>query len=546
MHGRTRPAVPHATAGERGGRLAEHAINPGVGDQPEVRREVRELSLLFEVSQTLERSLDLGEVLGLVLEAMAEHMGMLRGTITLLNRETGEISIEAAYGLSASQKQRGRYKLGEGVTGKVVASGQPVAVPRISEEPQFLDRTGARKGLSKKDISFVCVPIKLESETIGTLSADRLFAEDISLAEDVRLLRIIASMIAEAVRLRRSAEEERQRLLEENVRLQMELKERFRPANIIGNSKAMQAVYDLIAQVARSDTTVLLRGESGAGKELVAHAIHYNSRRAEKPFVKVNCAALPETIIESELFGHEKGSFTGAIAQRKGRFELATGGTIFLDEIGDLSPATQIRFLRVLQEREFERVGGSETIRTDVRIITATNRDLETLIEEGTFRQDLYYRLNVFPIHVPPLRERKTDIVLLADHFVQKYNDAHGKNVRRISTPAIDMLMAYHWPGNVRELENCIERAVLLSMDDVIHGHHLPPTLQTAEASGTGLTRTLPEALEALEREMVLDALKSSRGNMAKAARALGISERVMGLRVKRLGIAPKRFRTSV
>jgi Nif-specific regulatory protein len=526
--------------------LAEHAINPGVGDPPEVRREVRELSLLFEVSQTLERSLDLGEVLGLVLEAMAEHMGMLRGTITLLNRETGEISIEAAYGLSASQKQRGRYKLGEGVTGKVVASGQPVAVPRISEEPQFLDRTGARKGLSKKDISFVCVPIKLENETIGTLSADRLFAENVSLEEDVRLLRIIASMIAEAVRLRRSAEEERQRLLEENVRLQMELKERFRPANIIGNSKAMQAVYDLIAQVARSDTTVLLRGESGVGKELVAHAIHYNSRRAEKPFVKVNCAALPETIIESELFGHEKGSFTGAIAQRKGRFELATGGTIFLDEIGDLSAATQIRFLRVLQEREFERVGGSETIRTDVRIITATNRDLEALIEEGGFRQDLYYRLNVFPIHVPPLRERKTDVMLLADHFVQKYDDAHGKNVRRISTPAIDMLMAYHWPGNVRELENCIERAVLLSTDDVIHGHHLPPTLQTAEASGTGLTRTLPEALEALEREMVLDALKSSRGNMVKAARALGISERVMGLRVKRLGIAPKRFRTSV
>ena len=525
--------------------MAESDKPKTAGDQPEVRREVRELSLLFEVSQTLERSLDLGEVLGLVLEAMAEHMGMLRGTITLLNRETEEISIEAAYGLSASQKQRGRYKLGEGVTGKVVASGQPVAVPRISEEPQFLDRTGARKRLAKKDISFVCVPIKLENETIGTLSADRLFAEDISLAEDVRLLRIIASMIAEAVRLRRSAEEERQRLLEENVRLQMELKERFRPANIIGNSKAMQAVYDLIAQVARSDTTVLLRGESGAGKELVAHAIHYNSRRAEKPFVKVNCAALPETIIESELFGHEKGAFTGAIAQRKGRFELATGGTIFLDEIGDLSPATQIRFLRVLQEREFERVGGSETIRTDVRIITATNRDLETLIEEGTFRQDLYYRLNVFPIHVPPLRERKTDIVLLADHFVQKYNDAHGKNVRRISTPAIDMLMAYHWPGNVRELENCIERAVLLSTDDVIHGHQLPPTLQTAEASGTGLTRTLPEALQALEREMILDALKSSRGNMAKAARALGISERVMGLRISQYGLDPKRFRTS-
>jgi len=307
----------------------------------------------------------------------------------------------------------------------------------------------------------------------------------------------------------------------------------------------MQAVYDLISQVARSDTTVLLRGESGVGKELVAHAIHYNSARADKPFVKVSCAALPETIIESELFGHEKGAFTGAIARRQGRFELARGGTLFLDEIGDLSPHTQIRLLRVLQEKEFERVGGTETIKTDVRIVTATNRDLEALIEQGQFRQDLYYRLNVFPIHVPPLRQRKTDIMLLADHFVEKYGTAHSHNVRRISTPAIDMLVSYHWPGNVRELENCIERAVLLSDDDVIHGHHLPPTLQTAEASGTPPAGDLQAALDGLERELILDALKSSRGNMTRAARALGMSERIMGLRVKKHAIDARRFRTT-
>jgi Nif-specific regulatory protein len=258
----------------------------------------------------------------------------------------------------------------------------------------------------------------------------------------------------------------------------------------------------------------------------------------------VNCAALPETIIESELFGHEKGAFTGAIAQRKGRFELADGGTLFLDEVGDLSPATQIRLLRVLQEKEFERVGGTATLRANVRLIAATNQDLEALIERGQFRQDLYYRLNVFPIHVPPLRERRTDITLLADHFVEKYNKVHGKNVRRISTPAINMLMSYHWPGNVRELENCIERAVLLTQDDVIHGNHLPPTLQTAEATGTQPQGPLDAALEALEREMVLDALKSARGNMAKAARALGITERIMGLRVNKYGVDPKRFRT--
>jgi len=516
-----------------------------VGHPSKVGREVQELSLLLEISQTLERSLDLREVVGPVLQAMAKHMGMVRGTLTLLNRQTGKIFIEAAVGLSRRQRERGRYKLGEGVTGKVVETGQPAVVPRISEEPMFLDKTGARKGIRKKDISFICVPIKLENETIGALSADHLFSEEVSPEEDVRLLRIIASMIAQAVRLRRAAQEAQQRLLEENARLQEELRDRFRPANIIGRSSAMQAVYDLIAQVAKTRTTVLLRGESGVGKELVAHAIHYNSDRADKPFIKVNCAALPETLIESELFGHEKGAFTGAIAQRKGRFELAQGGTIFLDEIGDLSAHTQIRLLRVLQEKEFERVGGTETIRTDARIIAATNQNLEELVERGTFRQDLYYRLNVFPIHIPPLRQRKTDILLLADFFVEKYSKSHHKHIQRISTPAIDMIMSYHWPGNVRELENCIERAVLISNDDVIHGHHLPPTLQTAEATGTAPAASLAAALDnAVEREMILDALKSSRGNMAKASRTLGISERLIGLRTKKYHIDPKRFRT--
>ena len=519
-------------------------VRSAVRSHPLVRREIHELTLLFEVSQTLDRVLDLREAVGPVLQAMARYAGMLRGTIALLNRETGEISIEAAYGLSDSQRERGRYKLGEGVTGKVVATGRPAVVPRISEEPLFLNRTGARKGLRRKDISFICVPIKLGNEVIGALSADQLFTETKALDEDVRLLAIIASMIAQAVRLRQSAQEEKQRLMEENLRLQEELKDRFRPANIVGSAKAMQGVYDLIAQVARTQTTVLLRGESGVGKELVAHAIHYNSERADKSFVKVNCAALPETILESELFGHEKGAFTGAIIQRKGRFELASGGSIFLDEIGDLSAHTQIRLLRVLQEKEFERVGGTETIKTDARIITATNRDLEEMVEQGQFRQDLYYRLNVFPIRIPALRERKTDIPLLADFFVGKYSKIHHKDIKRISTPAIDMLMAYHWPGNVRELENCIERAVLISNDDVIHGHHLPPTLQTAEATGTQPTGNLLATMENIEREMILDALKSSRGNMAKAARTLGISERLMGLRVAKHGIDYRRFRT--
>ncbi|MFW6158177.1 MAG: nif-specific transcriptional activator NifA [Planctomycetota bacterium] len=511
--------------------------------EPQVKREVRELSLLFEISRILDGSPDLRDVLGPVLKAVAEQTGMVHGAIALLNRGTSEIVTEAAYGLSPTQQERSVYRLGEGITGKVVETGRPSIVPRVSDEPEFLDRAEARKSWGDGELSFVAVPIKLGTETLGCLSVDRRFGGEETLRDDVRLLSIIASMIAQAVRLRQAATEERQRLLEENLRLQEELKDRFRPGNIVGNSGAMQSVYDLIAQVSDSDATVLIRGESGVGKELVAHAIHYNSPRANKPFVRFNCAALPQNILESELFGHEKGAFTGAIQQRKGRFELAHEGTIFFDEIGDLSASTQIKLLRVLQEREFERVGGIEPIRVDVRIIAATNRDLEALVAQGTFRQDLYYRLNVFPIHVPPLRDRKTDILLLADHFCEKYSRQNHKTVRRISTPAIDMMMRYHWPGNVRELENSIERAVLLTDDDVIHGHHMPPTLQTAEASGTVHKGKLPEALDNLERELIIDALKSSRGNQAKAARALGITERVMGLRVKKHGIRPRRFR---
>jgi len=512
--------------------------------EPKVKRELEELSLLFEISQTLDKSLDLRDVVGPLLKTMASKMGMMRGTLTLLNRESGEIAIEEAYGLSESQRERGKYKLGEGITGKVIQTGKSAVIPRISEEPMFLNRTGARGNLKKQDISFICVPIKLGKEIIGALSVDRLFGDTVALKEDLRLLSIISLMIGQAVRLRQQMRMERKQLLEENIQLKEQLKDRFQPANIIGKSKAMQAVYDLIAQVSKSNTSVLIWGESGTGKELVANAIHYNSLRASKPFIKVNCAALPETVIESELFGHEKGSFTGAIGQRKGRFELAHGGSIFLDEVGDLSPATQIKLLRVLQEKEFERVGGITTIKTDVRIIAATNRNLEKLVEEEKFREDLYYRLNVFPIYMPPLRERKTDIPLLADYFVGKYSKANHKNICRISTPAIDMLMSYHWPGNVRELENCIERAVILSNDDVIHGHHLPPTLQTAEATGTPSGGNFQETLNNLERELILDALKSSRGNQTKAAHTLGLTERLMGLRVKKYKIDPKRFRT--
>jgi Nif-specific regulatory protein len=301
----------------------------------------------------------------------------------------------------------------------------------------------------------------------------------------------------------------------------------------------------MLSQVAPSDATVLITGESGTGKELVAAELYRLSRRSGAVLVKVNCAALPESIIESELFGHEKGAFTGAVSQRKGRFEMAHKGTLFLDEIGELSPQIQVKLLRVLQERELERVGGTSTIKVDVRLITATNRNLEEEVKAGRFREDLYYRLNVFPLHIPPLRERKSDIVLLADYFTERYAEKNSKLIKRISTPAIDLLTSYSWPGNVRELENCIERAVILSQDMVIHSYNLPPSLQSAASTNTEPTTTLEAALSRLEKELIVEALKINDGNMAAAARQLAITERQMGLRVHHYGINWRFYRTT-
>jgi Nif-specific regulatory protein len=392
-------------------------------------------------------------------------------------------------------------------------------------------------------MSFVCVPIRAEHRTVGALGAALPFQKDRAYDQEAKFFGLVGSMVGQAVRVHNLVEAERRRLLDENTKLRRELSARYDLRNLVGSSRPMQAVYEQVAQVAPASTTVLLRGESGTGKELVAHAVHYSSPRAKKPFVKVSCAALPESLVESELFGYEPGAFTDARAQKKGRFELAQGGTIFLDEIGELTPSTQVKLLRVLQEREIERLGGVQPIKVNVRVIAATNKDLEAAVKEGAFREDLYYRLNVYSIWLPPLRERKTDIPLLADHFVEKHAAAHGKDVRRIATSAIDMLMSYHWPGNVRELENCVERAVLVCEGGAIHAHHLPPTLQTAEVSGTLARQSLREALDAHEKDLVLDALKSARGNRAKAARLLHTTERIVSYAVRKHGIDPDRFR---
>ena len=505
--------------------------------------EVRKLSTLLEASQALSATLDLEAGLQRVLEILGRHHGAVRSTVVLLNEQSGDVELQASAGAIARGKQV-RYAVGEGITGQVVATGKPIVVPRVSREPKFLSRAADRPELAKQELSYISAPITLEGKTVGAVGIDLLFKPNRDYHRTVKFLGVVGSMIAQAVRVHRLIQADRQKLVDENTTLRLELKERYDFSNLVGTSGAIRQVYEQVAQVARTNTTVLLRGESGTGKELIAHAIHYNSPRAKKPFIKVSCAALPQDLIESELFGYEKGAFTGAQGSKKGRFEIADGGTLFLDEIGELNLATQVKLLRVLQEREFERLGGTETIRVNLRLVTATNKDLEKAIAAGEFREDLYYRLNVFAIFVAPLRERKTDILLLADHFLEKLSREHGKNIRRISTPAIDMLMAYHWPGNVRELANVIERAVVVCDANVVHAHHLPPTLQTAEASDTGLKLTLRDMLEAVEKDALQDALKSARGNRAKAARLLATTERIFNYKVRKYGLDWRRFRS--
>jgi len=504
--------------------------------------DAQKLSDLLEVSQTLGATLNLRQALQRVLTILEESRGTLSGTIVLKDDATQDLAVEAATGASTSVRQA-RYRVGEGIVGRVAQSGRPVVVPQVSQEPLFLDRSGVFRRSGRSEMSYVCVPIRAEHRTAGALGVALAYQKDRVYDHEAKFYGLVGSMIGQAVRVHHLVEAERKRLLDENTKLRRELTERYDIRNLVGSSRPMQTVYEQVAQVAPANTTVLLRGESGTGKELVAHAVHYSSPRAKKPFVKVSCAALPESLIESELFGYEPGAFTDARTEKKGRFELAHGGTIFLDEIGELSPATQVKLLRALQEREIERLGGVQPIKLNVRVIAATNKDLETAVKEGGFREDLYYRLNVYSIYLPPLRERKTDIPLLADHFIEKHAASHTKDVRRIATSAIDMLMSYHWPGNVRELENCIERAVLVCEGGAIHAHHLPPTLQTAEVSGTLARQSLKEALAAYEKDLVQDALKSARGNRAKAARLLDTTERILGYAVRKHGLDPDRFR---
>ncbi len=468
-----------------------------------------------------------------VVDALREHLALRACFVILEGRDDNRLTITTASGLSIGEFRKLDPQTDGGVFRSAFETSESFAIP-------FTDGGVILEIDNSAHAKLIGSPLVLGGNAVGVLAA---ISESRTTINERKLFDVAAGMIAQSLRVERAVHGERQKLIDENSHLRQELKEKHDFSHIVGTSNPMKQVYDQVNQVARSNATVLLRGESGTGKEMIANAIHYNSLRSKRALVKINCAALPDTLIESELFGHEKGAFTGAERFKKGRFEMAEGGTLFLDEIGDLPLQTQIKLLRVLQEREFERLGGTETIKTNIRLITATNKNLEEAIANGEFREDLYYRLNVFTIFLPPLRERKSDILLLAEYFLEKYEQEHAKRIRRISTPAIDMLMAYHFPGNVRELENAIERAVLVCDSNVIHSHHLPPTLQTAEVSGTVTALTLKSAVEAFERGLIQDTLKSTKGNIAKAARRLDSTERSLGYKIRNYGIDPRRFR---
>lgn len=501
----------------------------------------KEITVLREISSAIVHERNTDALLNQILAVLHRRMSMLRGTFTL--RQGDILYIEASHGLDDQERQRGRYRMGEGITGHVAERGTSHVVPDISKDPRFLNRTKTRT-VDGGQIAFICVPIIHLEQVIGTLSIDRQVDRETDLSRDLSLLEIVGNITAEAVAACIKEHEERESLLKENRELRQMLK--GNPGELIGNCRSMTYIYDLIRQVAPSDATVLIRGSSGTGKELAAKAIVNLGRRKDGPFITLNCAALPENLVESELFGHEKGSFTGAISRRIGRAEAADGGTLFLDEIGDLSLPTQVKLLRFIQERTFSRVGSNEELHSNVRFLAATSRNLEELMEKKLFREDLYYRLNIFPIVMPDLAKRKEDIILLAEYFISKLNVRYGKNVTRLSTPAINMLLAYHWPGNVRELENCMERAVLTATGDCIYGYNLPPSLQTGRESGE-LASQEGEAdfnvlVESYERELIVAALKKHNGNMSAAARDLGLSPRVIHYKVNKLSLNPNDF----
>ncbi|MCA1943746.1 MAG: sigma 54-interacting transcriptional regulator [Desulfovibrio sp.] len=482
-----------------------------------------------------------------ILKALAENHGFQRPHLMIFDPETQHLKLSLTHGQVKNAQTT--YEPGQGVTGQVFTTGQPLVVTRMKEHPAFLNKAFGRSEAELASLAFLCVPVLAPNrdqehgpEIIGTLSVDTP-CDDLEILEaQCRFLEVVAGMIATQAAYLQEEMARQRHLMAQGLYSGTQLEGGPATANIVASSKAMRLVLSQTAQVGPSRATVLLRGESGTGKELLAEAIHLASPRRDKAFIKLNCAALPSELVESELFGYQKGAFTGAVQTKKGLFELAHQGTLFLDEIGELSTGAQAKVLRAIQEQEIQRLGSEHSVSVDVRLVCATHQPLEELVEKGKFREDLYYRINVFPIFIPPLRERREDVLPLAEHFLRQYAGEYAKEIKRISTPAIDLLTQYHWPGNVRELKNCIERAVLICDEEVIRTYHMPPSLQTAESSSTENNLSFCEAVAKFEQEILVDALKKARGNMLQAARDLRVSYRIVNYKVKKYGLDAKKF----
>jgi Nif-specific regulatory protein len=517
--------------------------------------EKAELSAIYEVGKILTSTQNLPRALGISLRTLQSFLGFDRAAIHLPDTATREIRMEVAAGYTAEERGLARYVWGEGIVGKTMKSGSPIAIPDVRQEPSFLDKTRAHGKNREGILSYISVPLKIGAEVLGVLTAERIGrAGTQALEADARTLMVIGCIIGQALKLHAAIDRLQEEFQRQRQEFEKTIRKTYRIENIVGQSKRMQEVFASVTSVAPSRATVLLRGESGTGKERIARAIHLAGPRAERAFVTVNCAALPETLLESELFGHKRGAFTGAIEERKGRFEQAAGGTIFLDEAGDIPLPTQVKLLRVLQERKFERLGENKTISVDVRIIAATNADLEKMVEEGRFREDLFYRLNVIPIFLPPLRDRREDVIPLAEYFLERFNKEHGKGVS-FAPEVLDLLLEYRWPGNVRELENLVERAVVMAKSPVVHIPDLPRPVRTFSAqeadgvpSPSGAAAPAPPAsggmaaearpraefLRAMEREELRRALDGTGWVIARAARVLGWTPRQVAYKMKK------------
>ena len=487
------------------------------------------LATIYGVSQVLSRSLNLQETLREVLHILNREAEIHHSVVSLTEPDEAGAIVSAVHGVRGPLPIV-RYEMGEGLTGAVLAGGRVISIPRIADDDRFLDRLG----MFNEDLPFIAVPIKVGDEIAGVLAAQPETSDGMD--QYTQLVEMVANLIGQSVRLAWQVAREKREIADERDTLRRTVKREFGFDNIVGHSRDMKRIFEQIRQVAKWNTTVLVRGETGTGKELIANAIHFNSPRAGGPFVKMNCAALPENLLESELFGHEKGAFTGAVTQRKGRFEQADGGTLFLDEIGEVSAAFQAKLLRILQEGELERVGGNRTLKVNVRVIAATHRDLEGAVEDGQFREDLYYRLNVMPIYVPALRERLEDVPEIAQHLLLRIGKDQGRELELTESGA-RVLLAHHWPGNVRELQNCLERAAVMSESGQIDRE----LLQLCGLSDT------PAALRPVavdlddpnlsERDRVVAALEQAGWVQAKAARLLNMTPRQIAYRVQTLGI---------